>query len=154
MVLIKTKLSEATYQSLVKHLAYVRENKNRIIGEYFADSSLKLNEFQNLFGNYIEELDKLIKNASTVKTTDERLPFVVIGSEVEVEELDSNKTYKFRIISSFSDKNDYLDISFLSPVGSSLLLKKVGDKVPVEAPKGVFYYKVKSITFLPDSDIS
>lgn len=37
------------------------------------------------------------------------------------------------------------DISYLSPVGKSLLLRKVGDVIEVKAPGGIFHYKIKSI---------
>ncbi|WP_201764449.1 GreA/GreB family elongation factor [Thermacetogenium phaeum] len=37
------------------------------------------------------------------------------------------------------------DISYLSPVGKSLLMRKPGEKVMVKAPGGTFCYKIKSI---------
>ena len=74
-------------------------------------------------------------------------PFVVIDSIVEVEDINSNEIERFKIVSPFFTTNP-LDgdfASYLSPIGKSLLLKKVGDHVLIETPMGNIEYEIKSI---------
>lgn len=145
----KIQLSEDAYKGLMIHLAEVREGKNRFIGEHFPEPSKERVYFNILFDEYIETLDNLVENTVVTEASDNCLPVVTVGSEVEVEDLEMKETYKFNIVLPKPDKTSDEEISFLSPVGSSLLSRKVGDTVKVNAPRGVFYYQVKSISFNP-----
>lgn len=146
----KVTLSKATFENLVKHLVEIEEGKNKLIEQYFPEPSKERNEFERLINDYIRRIDQLIRNASTSPAADSKIPFVTIGSEVEVEDLADQKVFKYRIVSPFQGSVEEGDISYLSPVGKSLLSKKVGDEVEVNAPGGVFRYKIKSIQLRGD----
>lgn len=116
---------------LVKHLVEIEEGKNKLLDEFFPRPSKERDEFEILLENYIKQVDELIRKVKKSSKAGNKLPFVTIGSEVEIQNLSNNETYKYR--------------SYLSPVGKSLLLRKVGEEVEVEAPGGIFRYKIKSI---------
>ncbi len=70
---------------------------------------------------------------------------MIIGSEVEVQDHETNDVFKFKIVPPFQGSAGNNDVSYLSPIGKSLLLKKVGDKAVVKAPGGEFCYEIISI---------
>ncbi|BAF58722.1 hypothetical protein PTH_0541 [Pelotomaculum thermopropionicum SI] len=148
--MVKVALSKTAFEYLVKHLVEIEEGKNKILEKFFPKPSKERNEFENLIENYIQRLDRLIRNASKSKIADNKVPFVTIGSEVEIQNLSEQEVYKYFIVNPFYSEVREGHISFLSPVGKSLLLKKVGDEVEVKAPGGVFRYKIKSIRLRGD----
>lgn len=138
---------KSIYEKLIEHLVEIEEEKNEVIEEYYYDMSAERLEFETLIANYISHIDKYVKKMkkSSKKSTD--CPFVIIDSIVEVEDINTNEVEKFKIVSPFLTTNpldgDYA--SYLSPIGKSLLLKKVGDHVLVETPMGNIEYEIKSI---------
>ncbi|NLO90279.1 MAG: GreA/GreB family elongation factor [Clostridia bacterium] len=145
-------LSQQAFEYLVKQLVEVKEGKNDILDEFFPMLSKEREEFEILIEKYINHLDELIRKAEKLPEAEDKLPFVTVGSEVEIQSLSDMETYKYRIIPPFKGSMKNGDISYLSPVGKSLLLKKEGEKVEVEAPGGTFRYKVKSVRLQCDSD--
>jgi transcription elongation factor GreA len=75
----------------------------------------------------------------------DRFPYVIIGSEVDIIDTDCGETYKFKIVGSRELNLEENCVSFLSPVGMALLLKKEGEVVTVNTPSGVYRYRVRSI---------
>lgn len=143
-------LSKLKFQNLILHLVNIEDDKKKLIEEYFPHPSKERTRFSNVLDNYIARIDFLIKNNISVgESTDNSFPFVIINSEVEVQDIGTNEIIKFRIISPFNNK-DVNDVSYLSPVGRSLLLKGVGDEVTIDTPGGKLSYKIQSIklTFL------
>ncbi|WP_338818854.1 Transcription elongation factor GreA [Moorella thermoacetica] len=141
----KVTLSQATFENLVKHLVEVEEGKSKLVEQYFPEPSKERDDFVKLIEDYIKQIDQLIRSVNKSQTAGGQVPFVTIGSEVEVQELDTQEVFTFRIVHPFHDSLMERGVSYISPVGKSLLLKKVGDEVEVNAPGGVFRYKIKSI---------
>ena len=146
----KVTLSKTTFENLVKHLIEIEEGKKKLLEEYYPEPSTERNEIETLIDNYIKHLAQLIRNTKKSQTTDRKVPFVTIGSEVEIQDLSDLEVVRYRIVSPFRGNTREGDVSYLSPVGKSLLLKKVGDEVEVIAPGGVFRYKIKSILLRGD----
>ncbi len=145
-VKISTK-SKAIFEKLIEHLVEIEEEKTKVIEEYYYDMSAERLEFEILIENYISKVDKYIKNVKKTKKIDTDCPFVLINSVVEVEDIYSKEVEKFKIVSPFLTTNP-LDgdfASYLSPIGKSLLLKKVGDHVLIETPMENIEYVIKSI---------
>ena len=146
----KFSLSNATFENLVKHLVEIEEGKKKLLEQYFPEPSKERYEFEKLFDDYVKQIEQLISNAKKSQDEDNKVPFVTIGSEVEVQDLSDQETFKYRIVSPFHSGARDGDISYLSPVGKSLLLKRIGDEVEVNAPGGVFRYKIKSFRMRGD----
>lgn len=137
--------SKSTFENLVKHLVEIEEGKNELLQEYFPEPSLERNEFEKLFEVYVLKVDNLVKNAKVSEKPDDKFPFVTIGTRVEVEDVENKESYSFRIVTPYESTAENGDISYLSPMGKSLLLKKIGEKAEVKAPGGTFCYKIKTI---------
>jgi transcription elongation factor GreA len=139
------KFSKATFENLVKHLLDIEEGKNQLLNEYFPEPTDERRDFEKLFDDYVMKVDNLVRNASISEEQHDMFPFVTIGSRVEVEDAESKKSYEFRIVTPYESTVEKGDISYLSPVGKSLLLKKAGERTEVNAPGGTYCYKIKAI---------
>ncbi|WIV11861.1 GreA/GreB family elongation factor [Proteiniborus sp. MB09-C3] len=125
----------------------IEDEKNEVIEEYYYEMSAERLEFETLIANYISHIDKYVKKIKKTNKSSTDCPFVIIDSIVEVEDINSKEREKFKIVSPFLTTNP-LDgdfASYLSPIGKSLLLKKVGDHVLVETPMENIEYEIKSI---------
>jgi transcription elongation factor GreA len=69
---------------------------------------------------------------------------------VIVEDIDSKENYCYKLVSPLKNKFDSNEISFISPMGKAMLLKKANDVFVVEAPGGKFSYKIKAVTITAD----
>ena len=143
----KFAFSKSIFENLVKHLVEIEENKNELLETYFPESSRKRNEFLKILNNYLAQINTVIQNTSISENTNNDFPYVIIGSDVEVADLNDQKVYSFRIVSPFDvmESIESNDVSYLSPVGMSLLLKKVGTNVVISTPGGECRYKIQSI---------
>lgn len=147
----KYKLSKSTLEKLTRHLIEVRANRGKIIDDFFPEVTKERHEFESIMELYIYEVDRFIQNTKPIESPENSLPFVIMGSEVKVSDVNNSSKFKFTVVAPFQsqrESHNIFDVSCLSPVGKALLLKKVGDMVEVEAPGGVFHYEIKSI-YLP-----
>jgi len=97
-------------------------------------------EEQHINEQRIFEIREKIKNAKIVKETKKNK--VGIGDTVTLE---GKRTLKYQIVS--EDEANPLEgkISHLSPIGKSVLGKKIGNKVEIVTPAGIENYKVTDI---------
>jgi len=138
-------LSQAVLENLAAHLEEVEEGKNKIFDQYFPEPSKDRYDFEDLYESYIKRLGDLVKNAQKSDEYGFEVPFVIIGSMVEVQDLASQEVLSYRIVNPSKNSIGYGDVSCLSPVGKSLLLKKPGDEIEVNAPGGLFHYRIVSV---------
>jgi transcription elongation factor GreA len=144
------KYEERTYiDYLSNHIKMIESIRNHILREFYSEQTEERDSFENLIDEYIKNI-KNIKNIINItrnKDLSDHWPLVLIGSVVEIENLECSETEALKIVPPFyQDKGTNLECaSCLSPVGNALLLKKIGDKINVETPLGDFSLKIKSI---------
>ena len=141
----RVELTKQTYENLIAGLVEVEEAKDKLLKDYFPDEINERNEIMNIIEDYISHVNQLAQNIKVSETADDKLPMVLIGSEVDLKDLVYNETTKLRIKLPGEDM-DIDDASCLSPIGTSLLLKKVGEEVAVKTPGGVCRYRVNGIS--------
>lgn len=141
-------LAEKVASVLRNQLAEMKEGKNELLNKYFPELSSERNKAEELFTSYQEEITRLLKK--TEKTKKFQVPFVTIDSEVEIEDLADGGEFTYRIVSPSRRSFKNGEISFLSPVGRFLLLRKPGDEVEVQAPGGTFRYRIKKVRLRED----
>ena len=73
---------------------------------------------------------------------------VVFGTTVEIENIDTLKRRKYKIVG--PDESDISDgkISVMSPIARAMINKEVGDEVLVKVPDGEYEYEIISVEFL------
>ncbi len=138
-------LSQSVFEKLLKNFVDFEEGYKNIIDDYFPVHNEERISFIELITEYIKRFNKTLENITFQEEYENCFPFVIIGSEVEIQDIDHDETFKYRIVlpAERDIENDY--ISFLSPVGMALLLKEKDDTVTVNTPNGVYRYRVRSI---------
>jgi transcription elongation factor GreA len=138
-------LSKPMFENLVLHLVNIENEKEGLIEGFFPKPSMGRLKLRSFLDDYITGIDFLIKNkVSVVDKSDNSFPFVIIYCKTEVLDLKTREKLQYRIVSPY-DNLKTGDVSFLSPVGKSLLMKEVGDEVTIDAPGGKLNYKIQSI---------
>ncbi|MCD6436064.1 MAG: transcription elongation factor GreA [Clostridiales bacterium] len=93
----------------------------------------------------IIKLENIIKYAKIIENDNDDKDIVNIGSKVVILSMDDGDEETYAIVGS-TEADPYKNkISNVSPVGSALIGKKVGDVVKVMVPAGTLSYKVVNI---------
>jgi transcription elongation factor GreA len=92
----------------------------------------------------IQRLENLLKNASMIQKTAGH-DTIVIGTTFRLQKEGDNKSYLYELVGSEEANIAQGRVSNLSPLGSSLLGRKVGESVTVMTPKGKVTYTVAAI---------
>lgn len=93
----------------------------------------------------IATLENMLKNASVVDEADISTDKVGVGSIVKVKDYEFDEEVDFTIVGSAESNPAEFKISNESPVGKSLIGKKVGEIVEVPTPDGVCKYEILGI---------
>lgn len=143
----QSSVSRDIFDMLVKHLVNIEEEKSRIIKDYYYNPSDEREVFGKLINSYIKGIEGFISSAQVDEAAESFCPFVIIGSIVELEDLQYNEVDRVQLVSPFESVSN-IDVecaSFISPMGQALLLKKVNDRISVATPMGKSHYLVKAI---------
>jgi len=93
----------------------------------------------------ILKLESIVKNAKIIVENSTKKGVIDVGSKVIVLDVEYNEEETYAIVGS-TEADPYENrISNVSPLGSALIGKKVGDVVEVPVPTGVISYKVVNI---------
>lgn len=145
--MLKTVLSERMYKILTDHVAEIEREKEPVIKGFFADNAEMGMDSEAFFREYTAELEKYLKSIKVKKDGMDTCPFTIIGSVVQLKDLEDSETISCRIVLPFANKSgsDVFNASCLSPMGRALLLKPAGSKVTVKTPGGRIDYEIISI---------
>lgn len=94
----------------------------------------------------IAKIEAMLKNVEIVDEDDISTTKVTVGSKVTVKDCETKEKIELQIVGSNEVDPVTMKISNESPLGSSLLGHEEKDEVKVEAPGGVFKYKILKIS--------
>ncbi len=138
-------LTKDAFTSVVSDLIEIEEGINQI-NDFFPTQYKEADEIKQVLREYISQINDILRSIFVSETAGNDFPYVIIGSEVVIEDVTSLKTCRYKLVSPFQKKVKYGDeVSFLSPLGKALLLKQVDDNFFVKAPGGEFQYRVLSV---------
>lgn len=141
----KFTLSKPIFENLVRHLVNIENEKEELVKDLFPKPSMERIKFRRFWDDYITGIDFLIKYKVAIgKKTDSSFPVVIVNCGTEVLDLKTKETINYRIVSPYDNMKSG-DVSFLSPIGKSLLLKEVGDEVAISTPEVKYKYRIQSI---------
>lgn len=134
------------FDLLTKHVGHIQSITNHILKEFYEERNDERDDFKNMIDQYHAQLKKIMDADQNVFNGEE-WPLILIGSIVQVQDLDYDEIEKLKIVPPFyEDRVGKMDCaSCLSPVGYGLLFKKIGDKVTVKTPLGSCNFMVKAI---------
>lgn len=93
----------------------------------------------------IIKLNNIVKFAKIIEENKTNKDVISVGSKVTVLDIEFNEEDTYSIVGSTEADPYESKISNVSPLGSSLIGKKVGETVVVQVPTGVVNYKVVKI---------
>jgi transcription elongation factor GreA len=150
-------ITKETYEKLKKELERLKTEERKRIAEKiktakeFGDLSENA-EYQSALKEQkklelrILELENLLKTAKVVKKERKKSNKIEIGSEVEIVDLDSKKTLKFKIVG-FGEANPLENkISQESPIGKALIGKTINEIVEIQIGNTKKRFKIKKIS--------
>lgn len=149
--MMKYSLSKTVFEKLLKQLVAIEE-KNTNLSKHF-NSDRNQSEFAKIMELYTLELRELIEYAAQIESDDTAVPFVVIGSDVKVRDLDSNELNIYHITTPEIYQAGENDVTLLSPIGKVLLMKEAGVSVDIRIPSGMIHYRIESISLNSEIDI-
>ncbi len=94
----------------------------------------------------IEKIEETLRVAKIVDIKDIKTDVVGVGTTVKLYDEEFDEEVQYSIVGSLECNPSKGLISNESPIGKSLMGKKVGDVVSVEAPAGIIKMKVLSIS--------
>ncbi|NLY76113.1 MAG: transcription elongation factor GreA [Firmicutes bacterium] len=100
---------------------------------------------QGFIEGQILEIEKMLRNAKVIDEQDVDPDTVSVGSKVTLVDVNNKTECEYMIVGSAEADPSQARISNESPVGRSLMGKKVGSIVNVEVPMGTIQYKIKAI---------
>lgn len=147
-------LTAYVYNAILSHLVGIEERRDEIVNEFYDEPSDMRENFTHFLESYTDKLDELVRSVQIVdKPSREKLktlnflPYVIIGSVVELEDLNNYGTKVYRIISPYDSKGSEDDLSYISALGRELMLKKPGDIIRTQIGSDLCLYSVKSIRY-------
>ena len=90
-------------------------------------------------------LEKLLYRARLLEKDNNNGHIVALGSTVKLRSLGISRISVYTIVSTVEANPFENKISDESPVGKAILGSSVGDHVKVNAPVGIFYFKIEDI---------
>ncbi len=94
----------------------------------------------------IMTLERMLRNAKLIEDVEHDPLEVGLGSRVKVLDLETNVQFEYVIVGSTEADPALNRISNESPVGRSLLGKRVGDLVEITVPAGTIRYQVLGVS--------
>jgi transcription elongation factor GreA len=104
-------------------------------------------ERQSFIEGRIQEINGKFARAQVIDVTQINLDKIVFGAHVKLEETESGTPIHYQIVGSDEADIKKNKISITSPLARSLIGKKEGDEVEVNAPKGKISYSVVEIKY-------
>jgi transcription elongation factor GreA len=151
----KILITKSGYRELKNELEDLIRNKRREVAERLREAK----DFGDLTENseyedakneqaFIEgRILQINETLSKAEIVSERhnAKYVKIGSFVTLKNINSNEVVKYKLVSSIESDPLNNKISYESPLGTSIINKKVGSTVKVEVPAGVIRYEILDI---------
>lgn len=147
------------YQAMVEELQQLKSVERpkivRDIEEARAHGDISENseyedakERQSLCEGRINELENRVATAEIIDVTKLNVSDrIVFGCTVEVEEVSTEESSRYKIVGELeADVNDG-KISFKSPLGRALIGKEEGDEVTVHTPGGKRLFEVTEVSY-------
>lgn len=100
---------------------------------------------QGFIAGRIADLQAVLDRARIVDEAEVGSGIAGMGSNVKLRDLDFDDEFSYNLVGAYEADPTNGKISSLSPIGSALMGKRVGDKVSVATPGGKANYEIVSI---------
>ena len=94
----------------------------------------------------INMIEETLRTAKIVDSKKLKKDEIAVGSTVKLYDVDFDEELEYRIVGAIESDPDRGQISNESPIGKSLIGKRVGEEVTITTPGGSFQVKVLAIS--------
>ncbi|HCJ09783.1 MAG TPA: transcription elongation factor GreA [Clostridiales bacterium] len=130
-----------------RHEVAERIRKARQFGDINENSEYEdAKKEQSFIEGEILQLEKLLRNAKLIDDINVDPEVVGLWSRVKLQDLESQETFEYTIVSSTESDPDQNKISDESPVGRAVLGQRAGQVVEVQVPDGTLRYKILEVS--------
>lgn len=146
-------LTQEGFQKLTSQLEELKQKQGRLIDQIEdvaqPDESgedglaTQLKEELEVTNNQIDEISEALETSEVISNKSDN-NIVQVGCKVKVK-INNKETREFFIVSHLESDPNVSKISDQSPIGKSLIGKKVNDEFDIETPAGKMTYKVVNI---------
>ena len=154
----KEPMTEYGYQKLCAELKNLKEvERPHIVKEIDiarAHGDLKENaeyhaarEKQAFFEARIADLSALLSNVQIIDPASYEHKSVNFGSTIILQDLESEKEFKYTIVGSYESNPEKGYISFHSPIAKNVIGKNKGDEVTIKLPRGESEFEILDIFY-------
>ena len=151
----KYKMSEERLHELKDELVYLQTVREKEVAQQIKEARsfgdlTENSEYdeakteQGKLYSKIAEIKNLIENAEIVRASD-KTDVVGMGSKVTVRDLELKQNETYEVVGSQEADPAMYRISDDSPFGNSLMDRKEGDTIEVDAPAGTLRFKILKI---------
>ena len=150
-------MTKEGYEKLESELEYLVSVRRREVADQIAEAKAEGDISENagydeaknaqaFLEGRIRELENRIRNAQIIEDdVDSPANVVALGRSVVVQEIGEDTKEGYTIVGSVEADPKNGRISNESPMGKSLLVKKVGDKITVKTPNGEIQFKILKV---------
>ncbi|MFD0961593.1 GreA/GreB family elongation factor [Paenibacillus chungangensis] len=128
-------------EALRKQLDNLVKERSKLLEASYHQLSKERKATEQLLDKYTDTIKQLLDNDAPIADG-----MVMIGSKVELEYLEYQTTDTFIIAFPHETDPEEGVISFLSPIGSQLLLAAIDSVVSIHTPAGAMQVRIISIT--------
>ncbi|MBN2120905.1 MAG: transcription elongation factor GreA [Candidatus Omnitrophica bacterium] len=150
-------LTQEGYDKLFQELEHLKKVKRRELSKRVAEARAQgdlsenaeydaAKEAQALLERKVSELEEKLAKAQIISKDDISLDKVNIGVKVHLQDLETKEEFYYTILSDEEADFEKDQIGVNSPVAKGLLGKKKGEEAEIQAPRGIFRYKVLDIS--------
>jgi len=107
---------------------------------------------QDYVGARLAQLKKRMADLSLVNVNNIPKDRIAFGSQVVLFDLDQETEIEYRLVTSEESDVSKGWISTTSPIGKSLMGKRVGDEITVRTPKGVREFEIRSVVTIHEQN--
>ncbi|MCL5671794.1 MAG: transcription elongation factor GreA [Acidobacteria bacterium] len=107
---------------------------------------------QDYVGARLAQLKKRMADLSMVNVNNIPKDRIAFGSQVVLYDIDRDTEVNYRLVTSEESDVSKGWISTTSPIGRSLMGKKVGDEVSVRTPNGVREFEIRSVVTIHEQN--
>ncbi|NQV93065.1 transcription elongation factor GreA [Candidatus Kaiserbacteria bacterium] len=147
-------LTQEKFEELTKELEHLKTTKRKEIAESleYARSLGDLSEnaeyqdareMQAATEERVTQLEYILKDPQIV--THKKSDVISLGSKVSIQKDGEKETHEYILVGSEEADIQKRKISYVSPLGNSMIGKKKGDSFTFETPNGKQNYTIKSV---------
>ncbi|RKN84354.1 GreA/GreB family elongation factor [Paenibacillus ginsengarvi] len=140
---------QTSRSQLVNQLVFFDEEKTNFLNQYFPNISPERNKIDRMLSVYTTTLEQMFSDYSYETLNS----IVLIGSEVNLKYMDDGSAETYTIVFPHQANLSQNRVSFLSPVGSQLLLTPVNETRQLGTPAGEIEVKLEQIRFTLSGEV-